>query len=80
MHNRFSFIELMPAKRRGSWLLWILWPLAVITGGMIVLGSAGVRLPLWSDHLHVGWRWPPVVYVSGPHRANDGAPAVTTRP
>jgi hypothetical protein len=80
MRNRFSFIELMPAKRRGSWLLWILWPLAVISGGMIVLGSAGVRLPLWSDHLHVARRWPPVVYVSGPHRPNDDAPAATVRP
>ena len=80
MQNRLPFIELMPARRRGSWLLWLLWPLAVITGGMIVLGSTGVRLPLWSDHLHVGWRWPPIVYVSGPHRANDSAPAAPARP
>jgi hypothetical protein len=73
MQSRLPFIELMPAKRRGSWIFWVLWPVVVVTGGMIVLGSAGVRLPLWSDHLHVAFRWPPVVYVPGPHRDHDEA-------
>ncbi len=65
------YIALMPARRRKPSLLWFLWPLAIFLGIYIVLGFAGVRLPLWSDHLHVRVGWPPVEYVKGPHRADE---------
>ena len=65
------YIATMPARRRKPSLLWFLWPLTISLGIYIVLGLAGVRFPIWSDHFHIKLGWPPVEYVKGAHRADE---------
>lgn len=64
-------VEMMPGRRRGMGVLVILWGLIITLGLCIVLGIAGVRVPLWNDHLHIRAAWPPVEWVAGPHERNE---------
>jgi hypothetical protein len=65
------FIALMPVRRRRFSPLWFLCPLTIFLGIYIMLGLAGVRLPMWSDHFHVRLGWPPVEYMKGPHAVDE---------
>ena len=65
------YIATMPARRRKPSPLWFLWPFTAFLGIYIVLGLAGVRLPIWSDHFHLRLGWPLVEYVKESHRAGD---------